>query len=538
MIRLRSRAARLDIVRSRAARLDIVRSRAARLAIVCFALLRAPLAEASPDADAEALSLVDDAINTDYLGANLDAAEAKLERALALCADGACKPTTSAKVEVEVALGTVHGLGRRDYTRAKDDFAHARAHDSHAALIDGLTSPELVQAFGSSTPRAPSPVDPPSDAPSAAAPSTAEDSSGTPIAKKLSFEVSAYTDDTATEVLSPYARFELSNGVAGWGIGASVMIDVVTSASTDIVATASPKWTDIRTAPELDGRFKVGDATISLGAGASIETDFIAANGSAGLAIDFARKTITPSLTYSYGYNLGGRRGTSYDVYQRLMQSHTIQSAVTFVLDKATILVPTFTLSLEFGDSAKPYRWLPTFRPGTDLLPGESVSSVNKKRTDFEVEERLPEERQRYAVSGLLAHRFTSTTLRLDERLYADSWDLYASTTDFMLPIDVGSVLRLWPHLRFNIQSGVSFWQLGYTAKPSAAGLAVTGLRTGDRELGPLLGLTMGGGVRINASDAIGIGFAADAVYTNFFDALYVTERWSALGALTFDAEF
>ncbi|MFO0611717.1 MAG: DUF3570 domain-containing protein [Polyangiaceae bacterium] len=358
------------------------------------------------------------------------------------------------------------------------------------------------------------------------------------IVKTVSVEFSGYADDNATEVLSPSTHFEIANGLSKWGVGATLMVDVVTSASTDIVATASPKWTDVRTAPSLDGYFKVGDTTISLGGGVSVESDFVAADGSAGVAVDLVAKTITPSFTYSFGYNLGGRRGTPYDIYQRVMQAHTFQGGVTFVLDKATILVPTFTASLEFGDSAKPYRWLPTFAPGTELTPGESVADVNAKRLDFEVEERLPQERQRYAVSALLAHRFTKTTLRLDERLYADSWSMVASTTDFMLPIDVGEVLRLWPHARLNVQSGVAFWQLGYSAKVTAAGVAVTGLRSGDRELGPLLGLSFGGGVKIAASDAISLGLAADAVYTRFFDALYLTDRWAGFGAATFDAEF
>lgn len=359
-----------------------------------------------------------------------------------------------------------------------------------------------------------------------------------PLTKTVSLEFSGYLDDAATEVVSPSIHFEIENGLAGWGIGASLMVDVVTSASADVVATASPKWTDVRTAPAVDGRFKVGDTTISLGGGASIESDYVAANGSASVAVDLASKTITPSLGYTFGYNIAGRRGTPYEIYQRVMHSHTLQGGVTFVVDKSTILVPTLTVTLEFGDSSKPYRWLPTFAPGTELTPGESAADLSGQRLDFMVEERLPQERQRYAVSALLAHRFTTTTLRLDERLYADSWSLLASTTDFTLPIDVSDVVRIWPHARAHIQSGVSFWQLGYSAKVTSAGVAVNGLRTGDREMSPLLGLSLGGGLKLAASDAISLGLAADAVYTRFFDALYVTDRWAGFGAATFDAEF
>lgn len=411
-----------------------------------------------------------------------------------------------------------------------------------AAVVAAMVCAALAASTAIAAPPAgdaepPTPVA--SDAPKGDEPEADADSGddGPHLKKKITVELSGYLDDAATEVVSPSARFEIQNPLAQWKVGGSFMVDVVTSASADIVATASPKWTDVRYAPAIDALFSLGDANLSLGANLSVESDFIAAGASAGVSLDLANKTVTPSLSYAFGYNLGGRRGTSFDVYQRVMHSHTLQAAVAIVANKSTLLVPTFTASLEFGDSAKPYRWVPTFEPGTALVPGESVESVTQKRTTFEVEERVPEERQRYAVSTLLAHRFTTVTLRLDERLYADSWGLLASTTDFMLPIDAGSAFRFWPHARVHAQSGVSFWQLGYAARATPAGVAVTGLRTGDRELGPLVGLTMGAGCHFTA-DWLGVGVTADALYTRFLDHLYVTDRWAGFGAVELEADF
>lgn len=376
------------------------------------------------------------------------------------------------------------------------------------------------------------------DAP--AAPVGAEPPDGrtpSPIDETIGFEVSGYIDDDSTEVLTPSAKFGIENELAGWGVDASFLVDVVTAASTDIVATASPKWTDVRYEPDVAAHFKVGQTTLHLGGGASVESDYIGANADLGFAVDLRQKTITPSFDYAFGYDIAGRRGTPYSVYEKVLHTHTFQGAIDVVLDKATILVPTAMVSLEFGDSAKPYRYVPTFAPGTQIDAGASIDEVNAARTGVRLEERVPQTRQRYAVSALLAHRFTTVTLRVDERLYADSWGLMASTTDVMLPIDVGSHFRLWPHVRAHAQKGVDFWERAYTVTDTPMGVSVPGLRAGDRELGPLVGVTGGVGFRAG-TDAIGFGITADAIYTRFLDHLYLAHRLAGFGTTTFEARF
>src|SRR5262249_30882335 len=130
---------------------------------------------------------------------------------------------------------------------------------------------------------------------------------------------------------------------------------------------------------------------------------------------------------------------------------------------------------------------------------GLSVDAVNQNRLPIRVLEQLPTSRQRWAIAGLLAHRFSSSTLRAEERLYIDNWGLKASTTDAKYLIDLGERVRIWPQVRVNAQTGVSFWQLTYVAKldKSGPGFLVPALRTGDKELGPLVGITGGGGVRV-----------------------------------------
>jgi hypothetical protein len=521
-------------------------------ALVAIAIARSSAASAHEPGkkDAEVTKLFKQAIDDDYLAVALDKAEAKLEKAIKICGAENCSAPVLGKLYMGLAV--VHGLGQKNMDVAKGDLTNAVEADPHVAVIEGLTSPDFDAALKDARKKAHADVadegpppdkapddetkkpdegdkPPPKETPGSKTPSNVEET--------LGFEVAGYIDNTATEVLSPSSRFGFENEVAGWGVEASLLVDVVTSASTDIVATASPRWTDERVAPALSGHFKAGNATINLGADSSVESDYIAAGGNVGAAIDFAEKTITPSLSYAFEYNLAGRRGTPYDVYQRVLYSHALDLGIDFVLDKSTILVPNVTAVLEFGDSAKPYRWVPTFAPGTKIDPGASVAEVNKKRTNVVLEERVPQARQRYAVSAMLAHRFTAVTLRLDERLYIDTWGLKATTTDFMLPIDASRAFRFWPHVRFHAQTGVDFWQLAYTVKETPDGVVASSLRAGDRELGPLLGLTFGGGFRAG-SDTVGVTVAVDGVYTDFLEQLYVTDRLAGFGSTTLEVKF
>src|SRR5262249_53093577 len=141
---------------------------------------------------------------------------------------------------------------------------------------------------------------------------------------------------------------------------------------------------------------------------------------------------------------------------------------------------------------SKPYRYVPLFAPGTDVPKGAPVDLVNKVRLSYRPLEQLPTSRDRFALSGRIAHRFDATTMRADERLYADTWALFATTTDVRVISDLSSRVQLGPHLRFHAQKAVNFWQRAYVVQ---LGFDFPALRTGDRELGPLYGITAGGSI-------------------------------------------
>lgn len=357
----------------------------------------------------------------------------------------------------------------------------------------------------------------------------------------VALELSGYHDSDAVDVVTPGLIASVESPTGGWGFGASFLVDVVTAASTDIVSTASPRWTEVRYVPAINAHQKIDDTDISVSGAASIEPDYLALSAGAGVSVEAAQKMVTPSLRYDFGYDVSGRAGTPFSVFSEKIHRHGATGSITFVVDKATIFVPTATAVFEFGDMSKPYRYMPLFAEGVTILPGETVDSVNEKRLPARIAEQLPEDRQRYALAGLFAHRFSDVTLRIEERLYIDSWGVKATTTDTVIPIDVTENVRIWPHLRFHAQMGADFYELAYVAQDQGNGvLNIPLLRTGDRELGPMITGTGGGGLRVDfgENDAIGVILTADAIYSRFLDHLFIRDRIAGFGALTLEVLF
>ncbi len=215
-------------------------------------------------------------------------------------------------------------------------------------------------------------------------------------------------------------------------------------------------------------------------------------------------------------------------------------------MSPTSILLLSGTLDLERGDQSKPYRYVPMFAPSSvsSVVPGATIDFVNQARLPMRPLEQLPLARNRYAIGARFAHRFRSSTLRVEQRLYTDSWQQDASTTDLRWLTDTSRWLRVWLHGRFNAQNATNFYRLAYAAAvdPSTGRLGVPAFRSDDRELGPLVTVTGGLGLRFNLGSGskveYGISAQADVMYTRYFDALFITGRTAVYGTVGFEAEF
>ncbi|APR86712.1 hypothetical protein A7982_12061 [Minicystis rosea] len=209
---------------------------------------------------------------------------------------------------------------------------------------------------------------------------------------RMGLEVGGYHDTQHVDVITPALYTTIESPTGGWGINASILVDVVTAASADIVATASPRFREVRYVPGLGAHKKFGDVDLSIKGNLSKEPDYLATSVGAGISVDLRQKTITPSLNYDFSYDLSGRAGTPFSVFSRPIIRHGIDASTTFVLDKATLFGLTFTAVFETGDTSKPYRYIPMF--AADITPrvpaGLSVEGVNEFRLPLRLLEQLP----------------------------------------------------------------------------------------------------------------------------------------------------
>jgi len=357
---------------------------------------------------------------------------------------------------------------------------------------------------------------------------------------RVKTEVSAYQDTVAVSVLTPAASATVESPTAGWNAGGHYLVDVVSAASPDIVSTASPRWTEVRQAGGLTAGYKPGDIGVQGAANVSYTNDYLSLNGSARLTLDLDDKHLALVAGYAFGHDVIGRTDTPFSVFSRTLDTHSLTAGLTRVVNKSTLVSFSADVMIERGDQSKPYRYVPIFAPGADVPRGASPDVVSTLRIAARPLEQLPLARERYALTARLATHGRLGTFRAEERVYADTWSLVATTTDLRMYFDVGRRLEIGPHGRFHLQSAVSFWERAYTAA-SAADLPA--LRTGDRELGALL--TAGGGLGLRwqigpAADpqSLVVTFGADGYSTTFFDALYVTNRLTVFSALGLEATF
>ena len=356
---------------------------------------------------------------------------------------------------------------------------------------------------------------------------------GSNVTARASAEVGAYMDSTATSVLTPSVAGTVENPTAGWGISGRYLVDVVSAASPDIVSTASPNWKEVRHAGNLGFRYKPGNYGVSASASTSYTPDYLSLSGGAQLTQELDEKNLTLIEGYGFGHDTIGRTGTPFSVFSRSLAYHSIQLGASRVVNTGLVIGFFGDAVLERGDQSKPYRYVPVFAPdiAARIPAGASATTIANSRLQARPLEQLPLDRNRFAVTGRLAWRGESTTLRFDERGYTDSWGQRASTTDARYFIDASRRFTIWPHARFHVQNGADFWKRAY----SSTGVHdLPALRTGDRELGPLFTFGGGGGMRIalggvGALDDLVWTTTLDGFYTAFSDAIYVTTRYSAL---------
>ncbi len=366
-----------------------------------------------------------------------------------------------------------------------------------------------------------------------------------PLLVRAGLDFGGYTDSVSVNVVTPSIHGSIVSPTGGWNVGASYTLDVLTAASPDVVATASRRFYDNRHAVTATGGYKPGRFGGQLSAFGSSEKDYFSRGVNLNATGDFMDKQLTPSLGIGYSVDTAGRSTTPFSVFSQKYTTLTLNGGATIVASPTSVLVVGLTMMLERGDQSKPYRYIPIFDENVSVPPGAAIASVNANRLPIRPLEHLPLDRDRYSLNGRYLMRMKGrSTLRLEERIYYDTWGVKASSSDMRWMFDVSRSLVVWPHAHLHAQTGASFYQRVYTATlPPDGSLVLPAYRTTDRELSPLVTLAVGPGTRLaltppESKVQIGLGFQADIMYSRYFSALFIKQRMAYYGTLGLDGEF
>jgi hypothetical protein len=362
-----------------------------------------------------------------------------------------------------------------------------------------------------------------------------------PLVVRVALETSGYVDDLPVRIFNPAVRASISSPTAGWHAAASYLVDFVSAASPDFVSTASPRGRDTRHAVSASAGLKPGRLGVDVGGAYSTESDYISRSGNVAALADFAEKRVTQRIGYAFTSDIIGRGGTPTTVFSNRVTAHELSASTSFVLSARTLFIAGATVGIERGDPSKPYRLIPMFARGTNLPAGASADMVNAERLPIRPYEQLPLERDRYALALRFAHRFSGSTLRVEQRVYRDSWELFSSSSDLRYLVDIGEHFLIGPHARFHAQTGATFFHRIYIAETTPR-IAVPLFRTTDRELGPLRTYTGGASlwwtVGESSTPSWVLYASGDVLYTSFLDSLYVKSRTGAYGTVGVEAVF
>lgn len=295
--------------------------------------------------------------------------------------------------------------------------------------------------------------------------------------------LSLYVDDDHTQVVTSVTRAKAEPWTGGT-LTASYLIDVISSASVDVVSQATPRFEENRHALNAGVSQAIGLHTLRASYGYSIEigtgerpghkgariADYQGHGLGAGADLVFFDRNTTVSADYAIEL---GQVGWANDAnFKEALTTHVVDLRVAQVLSRRLLGELGWTFTGQGGYTAKPYR----FARVQEVLPG--VCRVCPPETH-------PRTRLRNAVfGGLRRHLFAESALSLRYRFYFDDWGLTAHTVEGRLHLGWSKAFGIRLRYRLHLQGAANFWQDVYS-QPRR-------YMTADRELSPLSGNLLG----------------------------------------------
>ena len=283
----------------------------------------------------------------------------------------------------------------------------------------------------------------------------------------------------------------------------SYYVDMVSSASIDVVTTASP-YTEERKQWSLGADYLRGDTTMRVGYTNSKESDYDANTYNFSVSQDMFGSLTTLTLSYALGNDTVGKSGDP--AFKRELDKQIYGVGLTQILTKNLIATLNFETMTDEGYLNNPYR---SFRylNASDIL-GRGYS--------FE-EELYPNTRTSNAL-GIRARYFLPyrAAIEGEYRFFTDTWDIESHTASLTY-VHPWHDFTFEGKFRYHDQTGAHFYQDLFSRSEA------TNFRGRDKELSPLTSYTY----RLKASyafinDGESWGFIKKGTVTASVDMLRV----------------
>ena len=280
-------------------------------------------------------------------------------------------------------------------------------------------------------------------------------------------------------------------------------VDMVSSASIDVVTTASP-YTEERKQWSLGADYLRGDTTIRFGYTNSTESDYDADTYNFSVSQDMFSSLTTLTLSYALGNDTVGKSGDP--AFERNLDKQIYGFGLTQIFTKNLIATLNFETMTDEGYLNNPYRSV-RYLDSADIL-GRGYS--------FE-EELYPNTRTSNAL-GIRARYFLPyrAAIESEYRFFTDTWDIESHTASLTYVHPWGDY-TFEGKFRYHDQTGAHFYSDLFPRSEA------TNFRGRDKELSPLTSYTY----RLKASyaflnDGESWGFIKKGTVTASIDMLTV----------------
>ena len=250
---------------------------------------------------------------------------------------------------------------------------------------------------------------------------------------------------------------------------ANYYVDMVSSASIDVITTASP-YTEERKQWSLGMNYLRGNTTMSINYTSSVESDFDATTYSFAVSQDMFGDLTTLTLSYALGDDIVG--DSSDPTFERENDRQHYGLGITQILTRNMISSLNFEVITDEGYLNNPYRSVRYADPGSALGYSYESEVYPNTRTSSAVGLR---------VKYYLPYR---AALEGEYRWFTDTWDIDGNTASIAYTHPIGPWTFMAKY-RYHDQTGAHFFRDIFASEQS------TNFRGRDKELSPLTSNTV-----------------------------------------------